>query len=368
MNSDWIDALARAAVTNAGVAAERGPGPGEGSECAISLSTSSRDGIVALVEGNGWRWAHSALDTAGFTKNADGHRCLPLNGEDLDHTRDALHTLGVLTQRAGVRVTASTTVYIGDFARDLSEHLPGHWDVTVESYALTTWQGDLASWMWSPSLKEALNQRRVPRAAMLKHSDGTELAIIEDPRADRFHVGALHPKDLFADGLVTPPAGVTISSTPAVAAADITSRLLPTYTRAVLHRQVNAVENDLDWIRRAHPDADARGPLPVAIVEAFVRFSESGPQICGSVRRVGVLAQDDLTVLQQINDVVADPAVGPRPELVNWWLRGAGDRLVALARRAVPDAEPTAEPSRPALGPAAVLPPTLGPGSSNAHR
>ncbi|MFD8114388.1 hypothetical protein [Streptomyces microflavus] len=203
---------------------------------------------------------------------------------------------------------------------------------------------------------------------MLKHSDGTELAIIEGPRADRFHVGALHPKDLFADGLVTPPAGVTVCSTPAVAAADITSRLLPAYSRAVLHCQVNAVEEDLDWIRRAHPDADARGPLPVAVVDAFVRFSESGPQLCGSVRRLGVLAQDDRAVLQQINDVTADPAVGPRPELVNWWLKGAGDRLVALARRAVPDAEPTAEPSRPALGPPAVPPPTLGRGSSNAHR
>ncbi|MER5813887.1 hypothetical protein [Streptomyces californicus] len=88
--------------------------------------------------------------------------------------------------------------------------------------------------MWSPSLSAALDQHRVPRAALLKHYDGAELAVIEDP---------------------TPNA----------------------------------------------------------------------------------------------------PAI-PRVNPVDWWLKEASDSLVALARRAVPDAEPsTTMPDRPSLGTAASL-------------
>lgn len=373
MTFHWIDALTTPGNGVPGFP-ERSPSPGEASECEISLFTSSRDGIVALVAGKDWRWAHTALDTAGFSKTADGHRCLPLKGGDLGRTRDALHVLGVLTQMAGVPVTANTKVYIGDFARDLAEYLPGRWDVWVESYAMQTWQGDLAAWMWSPSLTATLDQNRVPQAALLKHSDGAEFAVIKDPTADRFHVGALHPKDLFADGLVTPPAGVSVAPEPAVAAVDVSSRLLAAYARAVLHCQVNAVEEDLDWARSAHSDA-APDPLPTALVEAFARFSDAAPQICAAVRQLAALTADERATLLRINDVFAAPAVSPdapaisRVNPVDWWLKEAGDSLVALVRRAVPDAEPaTAKPGGPSLGPVAALRPPPRPGTPRAHR
>lgn len=374
MTFDWIDALTTTPVNGVPAFPERSPNRGEASECEISLSTSSHDGIVALVAGKGWRWAHAALDTAGFSKTADGHRCLPLKGGDLRRTRDALHVLGVLTQMAGVPVTANTKVFIGDFARDLAEYLPGHWDVWVESYALQTWQGDLAAWMWSPSLTATLDQHRVPRAALLKHPDGVELAVIEDPTADRFHVGALHPSDLFPDGLVTPPAGVSVAPEPAFAAVDVSSRLLPAYARAVLHCQVNAVEEDLDWARSALSDA-APVPLPTGLVEAFARFSDAAPQICAAVRQLAALTEDERAALQRINDVVAAPAISPdapaipRVSPVDWWLKEAGDSLVALARRAVPDADPTtAKSDRPQRGPAAGPSPPPRPGTPRAHR
>ncbi|MFE3381517.1 hypothetical protein [Streptomyces anulatus] len=373
MTFHWIDALTTPKIDVPAFPA-RSPSPGKDTAGEISLFTSSRDGIVALVAGKDWRWAHTALDTAGFSKTADGHRCLPLKGGDLGRTRDALHVLGVLTQMAGVPVIANTKVYIGDFARDLAEYLPGHWDVWVESYAIQTWQGDLAAWMWSPSLTATLDQHRVPRAALLKHSDGVELAVIEDPTADRFHVGTLHPKDLFADGLVTSPAGVTVAPEPAFAAVDISSRLLPAYARAVLHYQVNALEEDLNWARSARSDA-APDPLPTALVEAFARFSDAAPRICTAVRQLAALTEDERATLLRINDVVAAPAISPdapaipRVNPVDWWLKEAGDSLIALARRAVPDAEPaTAKPDRPSLGTAAALSPPPRPGTPRAHR
>lgn len=56
--------------------------------CEITLFVSPRDGVVALVDGDNWRWAHTTLDTAGFEKSGDGNRAIPLT--DLDRTREVL--------------------------------------------------------------------------------------------------------------------------------------------------------------------------------------------------------------------------------------------------------------------------------------
>ncbi|MEV0262274.1 hypothetical protein AB0I49_13110 [Streptomyces sp. NPDC050617] len=121
------------------------PEPGTGSE--ITLCTSDRDGVVALIHGPNWLWARTTLDAAGFEKTDDGLHAIPLS--DLDRTREALLALGVVAKISGTTVATSSDPYIGDFAREVADHLPGQWTARVENYALHLWQDDLADCLWS---------------------------------------------------------------------------------------------------------------------------------------------------------------------------------------------------------------------------
>lgn len=333
-----------------------------GQSCEITLFTSSRDGIVALVDGDNWRWAHTTLDTAGFEKSGDGNRTIPLT--DLDRTREVLLTLGVVAQTTQIKITPSSETYIGDFARDLVDHLPGQWSVGVESYAMRVWQGDLAACMWSPSMVATLNQRRVRWAAVLQRDDGAELAIIHDPQRDLYHVGALHPGNLHPDGLVTPPASVTVQPTPASAAWQINSRLLPAYTRAVLHCQINSLKEDLDRTRQTYESGAVPEPVPKDLIDAYDRFTTTAPQVTAAVRALAAQGEHESAVLQQVEDVIAtgpradtETAVAPRTDQVAWWLTEGGKSLIDLALRSVPNSEPpTTEAGRTILSPRALPP------------
>ncbi|MFJ4572070.1 hypothetical protein ACIP4W_11660 [Streptomyces sp. NPDC088846] len=330
--------------------------------CEINLFTSSRDGIVALVDGDNWAWAHTALDTAGFEKSDDGTRALPLT--DLDRTREVLLTLGVVAQITQTKITPSSETYIGDFARDLVEHLPGQWSVRVESYAMRVWQEDLAACMWSDSLAATLEQRRVRWAAVLQRDDGAELAIIRDPQRDLYRVGALHPSNLHPDGLVTPPAGITVQPAPATAASSIRSHLLPAYTRAVLHCQVNSLEEDLDWTRQTYEPGTVPEPSPTDLTDAFARFTTTAPRVTAAVRDLATLSEDEAAFLQRVDAVVAAPAqVGAttaavlHADQVAWWLTESGESLIDLARRSVPNSEPPATETSPSPVSLRALPP-----------
>ncbi|GAA2442512.1 hypothetical protein GCM10010433_49580 [Streptomyces pulveraceus] len=330
--------------------------------CEINLFTSSRDGIVALVDGDNWRWAHTTLDTAGFEKSGDGHRAIPLT--DLDRTREVLLTLGVLAQITQTKITPSSDTYIGDFARDLADHLPGQWSVGVESYAMRVWQGDLAACMWSPSMAATLEQRRVRWAAVLQRDDGAELAVIRDPQHDLYHVGALHPVNLHPDGLVTPPASVTVQPTPATAASKINSRLLPAYTRAVVHCQVNSLEEELDRARQTYEPGAAPEPAPKDLIDAYVRFTTTAPQVIAAVRALASQSEHEAAVLQRVEDVIAagaqadaETAVAPRTSQVAWWLAEGGVSLIDLARRSVPQSEPPDTETGQTIVSARALPP-----------
>lgn len=332
------------------------------SSCEITLFTSSRDGIVALVDGDNWRWAHTTLDTAGFEKSGDGNRAIPLT--DLDRTREVLLTLGVVAEVTQIKITPSSETYIGDFARDLVDHLPGQWSVGVESYAMRVWQGDLAACMWSPSMAATLEQHRVRWAAVLQRDDGAELAIIRDPQRDLYHIGALHPGNLHPDGLVTPPASVTVQPMPASAAWQINSRLLPAYTRAVLHCQVNSLKEDLDRTRQTYDSGAVPEPAPKDLIDSFARFTTTAPQVTAAVRALAAQSEHEAAVLQRVADVIAagaragtETAVAPSTDQVAWWLAEGGESLIDLARRSVPNSEPPATETGRTIASPRALPP-----------
>ncbi|MEU2131772.1 hypothetical protein [Streptomyces sp. NPDC018352] len=341
--------------------------------CEITLFTSSRDGVVALVDGDNWRWAHTTLVAAGFEKSDDGNRAVPLT--DLARAREVLLALGVVAQITQTRITPSGDTYIGDFARDLVEHLPGQWNVRVESYSMRVWQGDLAACMWSESMAATLEHRRVRWAAVLEREDGAELAIIRDPQHDLYHVGALRPSNLQPDGLVPPPASVTVQPTPATAASSVRDHLLPAYTRAVLHCQVNSLEEDLDWTRQTYGPGTLPEPPPTNLIDAFARFTTTAPQVTAAVRALATLSEREAAFLQRVDAVTAAPAQAdaataavPHVDQVAWWLTEGGESLIGLARHSAPNSEPSATGKSRALVSARVLPPAPARNAPGPHR
>ncbi|MFD8847616.1 hypothetical protein [Streptomyces sp. NPDC059604] len=334
--------------------------------CEITLFTSSRDGVaafvVALVDGDNWRWAHTVLETAGFRRTGDGNRGISLH--DPDHAHEALLALGAVARLTQTKLTASSETYIGDFARDLVEYLPGQWSVRVESYSMQVWQGDLAACMWSEPLAATLEKRRVRWAAVLQRDDGAELAIIRDPHHELYHVGALRPSSLQPAGLVTPPAGVTVQPEPAAAADAIRTRLLPSYTRAVLHCQVNSLEEDLDWARQTYGQGVLPDPPPTDLVDAFARFTTTAPQVTAAVRALATPTAHEAAFLQQVEGIVSlparsDTAAVSRADRMAWWLAEGCEGLAEVARHTISDSEPPVgetshAPGAPALPPASA--------------
>ncbi|OII62139.1 hypothetical protein BJP40_03810 [Streptomyces sp. CC53] len=340
----------------------------------ITLYTSGRDGVVGLVDGANWRWAHTAMELAGFEKTADGNKAVSLS--DPDRAREVLLTLGVVAQLAGVTVHASSETYVGDFARDIVEHLPGRWTVSVENYAMKVWQGDLADCLWNTGhVASTLANHRVARAAILRRDDGAELAVLRDPRRDLHHVGALHPRDIAPDGLVTPPPGVTVQPTPSTAADVIRTRLLPAYTRAVLHCRVNSLEEDLPWTREAYEAGTIPEPPPADLVDSFARFTTAAPHVTAAVRALVQLNEHEVAVLREVDDIIgapdadtkAPPAL-PHDDPLAWWLLEGGEGLIDLAQRAVADSEPHAAKASRALPSPPALPPAPARASTPAPR
>ncbi|MCZ0978717.1 hypothetical protein O1L60_04200 [Streptomyces diastatochromogenes] len=329
----------------------------------ITLFTSEHDGVVGLVDGANWRWAHTAMELAGFEKTEDGNKAVPLS--DLDHAREALLTLGVVAQLAGITVTASGETYVGDFARDLVEHLPGRWTVKVENYAMKLWQGDLADCLWSTGhVASTLENHRVARVAILRRDDGAELTVLRDPRQDLYHVGALHPRDIAPDGLVTPPPGVSVQPTPSSAADVVNTRLLPAYARAVLHCRVNSLEEDLSWTREAYEAGTIPEPPPADLVDSFARFATTAPLVIATVRALGTLNEHETAFLREVESIAVAPVSGTgpapvvaHPDPLGWWLIEGGDGLVELALRTVENAEPAAAKTSLVVGPVRALPP-----------
>ncbi|MFE5097553.1 hypothetical protein ACFRCI_46625 [Streptomyces sp. NPDC056638] len=152
--------------------------------------------------------------------------------------------------------------------------------------------------------------------------------------------------------------------TPATAASSIRSRLLPAYTRAVLHCQVNSLEEDRDWTRQTYEPGTVPEPPPADLTDAFARFTTTAPRVTAAVRALATLSEHEAAVLQRVDTVIAAPAqVGattaavPHADQVAWWLTEGGENLIDLARRSVPNSEPPATETSPVPVSLRALPP-----------
>uniref|UniRef100_A0AAU2K0G2 Uncharacterized protein n=1 Tax=Streptomyces sp. NBC_00049 TaxID=2903617 RepID=A0AAU2K0G2_9ACTN len=265
---------------------------------------------------------------------------------DADRARRALAALAETSRACQSTVTASAQRYIGDFAREVSEHLPGQWTVQVENYGLSVWQDDLAAGLWAtgPILRH-LQHNRVPSAAILQSEAGTELAIVHDPFSRVYHVGMLAPKDMYLDESVTPPPSISVHPAAVPAARKIISSLLPSYHRAVFETQLNHLADDLAWAQEEFEPGAVQDPPQQDLAKAFDRFTAIAPHIIASLRTNDALAFDarERAVLEHMDAAFGQPGPGredagtarenPSLDLLAMWMT-EGEGLVELARSA----------------------------------
>ncbi|MEU8617333.1 hypothetical protein [Streptomyces sp. NPDC048623] len=346
-----------------------------GSNTQITLFTSDRDGIVGLVDGSNWRWARQALELSGFKKTDAGHLALPLS--DLAHARETLLTLRTVAERAlDLRLTPSSDRYIGDFALDVTEHLPGQWTARVENYSLPVWQEDLTACLWSSGpIARTLADHRVAQAAILRRDDGAELAFVKDPHLDVYHVGALQPGHIPGPTIAPAPPGVTVQPTPSAAAHLVRTGLLPAYTRAVLQSHAADLSDDLAWAHETYEAGTIPDPAPAHLVDAYARFTTTAPHVIAAIRELGTLNKHETAFLQEVEDIAAAPTTntGPRPvtahpDPLGWWLVEGGDGLVDLSLRTIGGVELAAVQKRRAGSPTLVLPSASAPPEPKARR
>ncbi|MEU3616853.1 hypothetical protein ABZ725_31805 [Streptomyces sp. NPDC006872] len=86
----------------------------------IRLAYSRAASLVAIAHGEQYRWAHTALEQAGFTKRDDGSYSTP--GPDV---RAATAKLLPLAHRHHATVDVSPRPFLGDIADRIAAQLPG---------------------------------------------------------------------------------------------------------------------------------------------------------------------------------------------------------------------------------------------------
>ncbi|MFE7803786.1 hypothetical protein ACFU51_03780 [Streptomyces sp. NPDC057430] len=350
----------------------------------ITLFTSKHDGIVALVTGDNWRWARKILLVAGFAKEGDGNYALPL--ADLPQIRAALTDVHELARACQIKVTATHQPYVGDFARDMAEHLPGQWSVKVENYSLPVWQEDLAACLWDTSprpdakfygpLLHTVEKYRVPWAAVLRSDTGTELSVVQAPRDGLYHVGALAPRDMYLDEEVVPPRSITVQPSAVTAARRVASVLLADYRRAVLQSHLNHLADDLAWAQEAFEHGTVQSPPQPDLAAAFARFTTHAPHLIAALRQAapGTVGRQEAAFLDRMDSAFgtqppsSDPdslAAVPSVDPLALWLMEGGE-LVSLARTAHPALTPAPAAAVSGRSPAVagalptVLPPRSG--------
>ncbi|MCY0933825.1 hypothetical protein [Streptomyces sp. H34-S4] len=310
----------------------------------IALFISRSHGIVALVSGDNYRWARTALQLAGFEKDNDGNYVMPLL--DTGRARQALAALGETSPACQSTVTTTDQRYIGDFAHDVSEHLPGQWTVRVENYSLPVWQGDLVGCLWAtgPVLSD-LQHLPVTAAAILQSETGAELAIAYNPRLSVYHVGMLVPNDVYLDERVTPPPGITVQPVAVPAARRISSSLLTDYHRAFYEMQLNHLGDDLAWAQEEFEPGMVQDPPRQDLAVAFARFSAIAPTILAALRTNDshAFSAGEKAFLGHMEASFGQPGPGrgdaeapranPSLDLLGMW-RTEGEDLVELARAA----------------------------------
>ncbi|MFM9571791.1 hypothetical protein ACKI1I_17390 [Streptomyces turgidiscabies] len=215
----------------------------------ITLAYSRAAGLVAIAHGEQYRWAHTALEHAGFTKRDDGTYSTP--GPDI---RAAAAKLLPLAHRHRTTVDVSPRPFLGDIADRIAVLLPGTWTAQVEIYSHPVWQGDLLPWLWDRGeFVRAVENQGVPYAAKLTSDMGVELLLAEcgsDPQLG-YLVGALSSHQEFDDSYNNPyaPSSIVLPPRPDPAAKAITDTFLPSYHRALHARRLGAVVSALDQLR-----------------------------------------------------------------------------------------------------------------------
>ncbi|MFD6912346.1 hypothetical protein [Streptomyces virginiae] len=227
----------------------------------------------------------------------------------------------------------------------------------VENYALQVWQGDLVACLWTTGpLRHTLEKYRVPVAAILRSESGIELAVVQAPRHDLYHIGAICPKGIYLDEAVTPPSSITVQPAAVPAARKVSSTLLADYHRAFFQMQLNHLGDDLAWAHEAYEPGTVLDPPQQDLADAFTRFAAIAPHVITALRTNAThpFNTHEKAFLERMDAAFGQP--GPAHEgagtvrelpsvdpLALWLIEGEG--LVELARSAG-----RAAPAQTALG------------------
>jgi hypothetical protein len=216
----------------------------------ITLAYGRRaSGLLAIAHGEQWRWAHTALEQAGFTKWDDGSFRAPG-----DSVPVAMAKLLPIARRHRAIVQVSGRPYLGDVADQIAARLPGQWTAQVEIYSNPLWQEDLLIYLWDRGeLVRAVKERRVPYTAKLNSDTGIELLLAErglEPEHG-YLVRAFASYEEFQDSYDNPhaPATTVLPTEPGPVTRVISGAFLPAYHRALHQRRTDAVLAALDAIR-----------------------------------------------------------------------------------------------------------------------
>lgn len=295
------------------------------------------------MSGDNWRWARTALQLAGFEKDSAGNYVTPLT--DIARARQSLAALGDTALAHEVLVATNGIRYIGDFAHELGENLPGRWSVRVENYPVPIMQEDLSYDLWTPRadpLAHAVKTDRLLAAAILRGASGVELAVVPVPGRDQYRVGALIPEDTNLTPEVAGPSSITVGDEPVYAAHQVSSSLLVEYHRAFWRLQLITLRDDLDWAHEAYEPGTVMDPPQHDLADAFARFAAAAPHLISTVRTSNTrLNTHEQAFLEDMDAVFGQPtlpqeasttrqmAADPDP-LAVWLLEGQD--LVDLAR------------------------------------
>ncbi|MFE4664540.1 hypothetical protein ACFRI7_11760 [Streptomyces sp. NPDC056716] len=290
----------------------------------ITLSRRGDREITAIATGEQYKWAHTALAAAGWTKTESGvHTRL---FADRASAERAVSALIHFARRHRATVAMSSRPFLGDIADTIAHHLPGPWIPTVEIYSHPVWRGDLVPWVWdSGELAEAVHDGNVPYAATLANTAaGVELLLIERPGHPHGYVIGAFASDGFTDNARDPhaPTGIVLPQDPHQAADAITDRYLPAYHQALHARHTVAVAEALDRIRCEHIelqrlDPSGSGPKQELFAETawyeFLTVVAHAPPLLRHCQRTGLTAPDAAAFAQ------LSAALTTGAEIVDTW-------------------------------------------------
>ncbi|MGP3684596.1 hypothetical protein ACTVZO_07765 [Streptomyces sp. IBSNAI002] len=299
------------------------------------------------MSGDNWRWARTALQLAGFEKDSAGNYVTPLT--DIARARQSLAALGDTALTHKVLVATNGLQYIGDFAHELVENLPGQWSVRVENYPVPIVQEDLLYYLWTPRadpLAHTVKTDRVLAAAILGSESGAELAVVPVPGRNLYRVGALIPEDMNLTPEVAGPSSITVGDEPVYAAHQVSSSLLAKYHRASWRLQLITLRDDLDWAHEAYEPGTVIGPPQPDLAAAFARFATAAPHLISTLRTNNTrLNTHEQAFLEDMDAVFGQPALPQEasttpqkaadPDPLAVWLL-EGQDLVDLARSVSP--------------------------------